>query len=58
MTAADWTVVAVIVLILGSVIGYIIRAKRSGIKCIGCPDSKNCSAHKNNGCCGCNNEKK
>ena len=51
MTLADWIVVAVIVVILGSVTGYIVRAKRKGIKCIGCPESKNCSAYKK-GCCG------
>ena len=45
MTLADWIVVAVIVLIIGSVIGYIIHSKKNGAKCIGCPDSKNCSGH-------------
>ena len=52
MALADWIVSAVIVLIIGAVIGYIINAKRKGVKCIGCPDSKNCSAYKNGCCCG------
>lgn len=39
-------VIAVIVVILGLAIGYIIKAKKSGAKCIGCPSGKSCS-------CGC-----
>ena len=40
-------------LILGGAAGYIYRAKRKGVKCIGCPDGEKCS-----GCCsGCNCEK-
>lgn len=51
MTLADWIVVAIIGLVVGCAAGYIIRDKRRGNGCIGCPDSKNCSAYKN-GCCG------
>ena len=40
-------------LILGSAAGYIYKAKRKGVKCIGCPDGGKCS-----GCCsGCSCEK-
>lgn len=46
----------VILLILGAAIAYIIKAKKSGVKCIGCPAGGNC-AHKNNKSsecsCGC-----
>ena len=42
-----------IVLIVGGALAYIIHAKKSGRKCIGCPSSKDCS-HKCGGCsCGC-----
>ena len=43
-------IAAVIILtIVGLAIGYIIRQRKKGMKCIGCPDSKIC-----NGCCsGC-----
>jgi len=62
MGVADWIVIGIIVLILGTVIGYIIRAKRNGAKCIGCPVSKTCGS-KNNAdsaecCCGCSGENK
>lgn len=40
-----------IVLIVGGAVAYIIKAKKSGQKCIGCPDSKTCSS-KSGGCSG------
>ncbi len=45
------TVIVTLILaaVLGTAVGYIIRAKKKGRKCIGCPDSGRC-----NGCCeGC-----
>ena len=41
----DIIVTAVIILIIGGATAYIIKAKKSGKKCIGCPD----------GCCSCKN---
>lgn len=35
--------IAIIVLIIGGSILYIIKAKRKGVKCIGCPDAKTCN---------------
>ena len=50
--------IALIVLIISGVTAYIIKAKKSGKKCIGCPDSSSCSG-KCSGCsCGCGSEKK
>ena len=43
--------VAVLVLILTLAIRYIVKAKKSGRKCIGCPESGCSSA---GGCCKCN----
>ena len=45
----DIIAIAVIALLVGGAVAYIIRAKRSGQKCIGCPDSKTCSGK----CSGC-----
>lgn len=36
-------VIGVIALILGGAIFYLIRAKKQGQRCVGCPHSKNCS---------------
>ncbi len=42
-------IIGILVIIVGSALWYIIKKKRAGTKCIGCPDSENCK----NGCCGC-----
>ena len=57
MGPIDIVIIAVIVLIVGGASAYIIRAKKNGQKCIGCPDSKACSG-KCAGCHGCDAYKK
>lgn len=39
---ADWMVIAVVVLIVGLAAVYIIKEKRRGVKCIGCPMAGKC----------------
>ena len=57
----DIVVIAVLAAILGFAILYIIKAKRSGKKCIGCPDSGGCSGKCSGNCAGncsgCNGNK-
>ena len=36
--------VLVIVILVGSAAAYLIKAKRSGVKCVGCPAGGNCSS--------------
>ena len=43
------TIFAILV-IVGGAVAYIVKAKMSGQRCIGCPDSKSCSG--NCSCCG------
>ena len=44
----NFIIIAIVVLIVGCAAGYVIKAKKSGKKCIGCPEG-GCS-----GCsCGC-----
>ncbi len=43
----------IIIAIVGLAALYIIRAKKKGQKCIGCPDSKTCPHAKNGGCSSC-----
>ena len=50
----DFIIIGIIVLVVGGAIAYIVRAKKKGQKCIGCPDSKSCSK---NGCAACSKEK-
>lgn len=49
-------IIVVLVAIIGGAVAYIVKAKRSGVKCIGCSAGGQC-AHKNgkasDGGCGC-----
>lgn len=62
---ANIIAVLVIILLVGAAVAYIVKAKKRGVKCIGCPDSGHCSAAKNSknvqsgcGCsCGCHGKK-
>ncbi len=44
----DLIATAVVLVIVLSAIIYIVKAKKKGVKCIGCPSSKSCSN------CNCN----
>ena len=44
--------IAIILVIVGLAAAYIYKAKKSGKKCIGCPDSGSCGS-KCEGSCGC-----
>ncbi len=54
-------IIVVLVAILGGAIAYIVKAKRSGVKCIGCPSGGSCGQKKGScgGCngCGCGEDK-
>ena len=52
MTTTDIVVLLVIAFAVGGAILYILRAKKSGQKCVGCPYSKECG---NN--CSCQQKK-
>ena len=45
-------VIFVLAVIIGSAIAYIVKAKKSGVKCIGCPSAKSCKQYS----CRCNTE--
>ena len=51
----DFIIIAIVIIILAAAITYIIKAKKSGVKCIGCPTAKQCSSEHNcsGGCGGC-----
>lgn len=61
MGVKDIIIIAVIVVIVGAAALYIYKAKKSGKKCIGCPDSCSCSSKSKEGfckgCCGCTETK-
>lgn len=45
MKPIDVILIAIIVLVIGGAIAYIIKAKKNGQKCIGCPDAKTCGGN-------------
>ena len=49
MNWIDYIIIAVIVVIIGAAAFAIYRSKKSGKKCIGCPDGAKCSGN----CAGC-----
>lgn len=57
----DFIIAIILLIILGAAIIYIVRSKKSGARCIGCPDSGSCSYMKatndsiscNGRCTGC-----
>ncbi len=55
MTLGEIIAIIVSVLIIGGAVLYIIKAKKSGKKCIGCPDGASCTSCRscNGACCGC-----
>ncbi len=50
MGALDIILIGVIALLIGGAVAYLIRAKKRGQKCVGCPYSGECS--------GCSSQKK
>lgn len=56
----DFLILGILLIIIGVAVVYIIKAKKSGAKCIGCPADGNCSGKKDghSECgCGCCSEK-
>ncbi len=62
----NFIIVAVILVLVGLAAAYIIKAKKKGVKCIGCPEGGNCSHNSDSdktecsgGCsCCCHSEDK
>ena len=56
MGPIDFIIIGVIIVIVGGAIAYIVKKKKSGAKCIGCPYAGECgkASDKDNKCtCGC-----
>ncbi|MBR6502316.1 MAG: FeoB-associated Cys-rich membrane protein [Clostridia bacterium] len=50
MKLGDYVILGIVTMIVVAVITYIIRQKKKGVKCIGCPHGKSCSN------CNCKNK--
>jgi len=54
----DFVIIAIIALIIGFAAFYVYKAKKSGKKCIGCPDGSSCSGNCASCSCGCSGHAK
>ncbi len=43
-------IIAVVVLIAAGIVFYLIREKKKGVTCVGCPYAKECAKRKQGGC--------
>ena len=53
MNHVDYVIIAIVALILGLSGWFIWKSRKSGKKCIGCPNSGSCSGHCSGNCGGC-----
>ena len=54
----DIVIAAVILVIIAAAAGYVIRAKKSGVKCIGCPSADSCPHNRDCAAvCGCHTDR-
>lgn len=58
----DWIIIAIVAVILFFAIRYIYKAKKQGVKCVGCP-SGGCCSHSSgekkdeqHSCCSCHEQ--
>ena len=54
MNLVDIIVIAMLAVLIGGAIAYIIKAKKRGQKCIGCPYSKQCGSTQSGKSCSSN----
>ena len=52
MNPADLIVIAVVAAILGLAVWFVVRSRKKGIQCVGCPDAKTCASRGCSGKCG------
>ncbi len=55
---ANLIVGAIVLSAIGAAIAYIIREKKKGVTCIGCPHAVECAKKHMQGSCGCHTEEK
>ena len=45
-------IIAVLLVIVGCAVAYVVKEKKKGVKCIGCPNAKKCSMAEKQRCNG------
>lgn len=49
----DIIAIAILIVMIGAAVAYIVKAKKNGAKCIGCPSGCNCCSSGEEGSCNC-----
>ena len=49
----DILVIALVAVIVGLAVWYVIRARKKGVKCVGCPEGLQCGSKGCGNCSGC-----
>ena len=52
----DLILIAILVAVIGAAALYVYRAKKRGVKCIGCPSGGNCCSCSAGAACDCHEE--
>lgn len=52
----DYILIGVLLVIIGAAARYVYKAKKSGKKCIGCPEGCSCSAKQGFPSCHCHDD--
>ena len=53
----DIVVVIILLVVIGAAVAYIIREKKKGVQCIGCPSAASCAKKcRNASGCSCNHQ--
>lgn len=55
---ANVVVGAIVIAAVGAAIAYIVKEKKRGVTCIGCPHAGECAKKRSQGGCGCHMEEK
>lgn len=60
MTLTEIIALVVLLAVVGFACWYIIKEKKRGVKCVGCPYAESCASRKNGGGCSgsCHSEEK
>ena len=53
---ADLLFALILLAIVGGAVAYVVREKKKGTRCIGCPMAGKCSQARQGGCSGCHNQ--
>lgn len=53
----NFLIIAVVVLVIGCAAAYIVKAKKKGVKCVGCPYAESCGKGKNDCSCNCKTDR-